>query len=215
MTSLCSLVSSVYINLHLFNWKPLNIHIFSTIVTLAGCFFFLSGVLDGVMGRLLCLTSVIILLNMKSYSLLEYVLQKFPFSFSMGEAVVFVEGTIILVFSTVANLLLTTNSSNATLFSQVTITNSVAFVTIYITFFFNEQILLFGLGIFFAVTSLSPKAQKLVPFVVILVAVMGLFTLPVMFQALGKNPIIWIFVDLIFSSQTRVNFSCIQFAMLN
>ena len=152
---------------------------------------------------------------MKSYSLLEYVLQKFPFSFSMGEAVVVVEGTIILVFSTVANLLLTTNSSNATLFSQVTITNSVAFVTIYITFFFNEQILLFGLGIFFAVTSLSPKAQKLVPFVVILVAVMGLFTLPVMFQALGKNPIIWIFVDLIFSSQTRVNFSCIQFAMLN
>ena len=87
------------------------------------------------MGRLLCLTSVIILLNMKSYSLLEYVLQKFPFSFSMGEAVVVVEGTIILVFSTVANLLLTTNSSNATLFSQVTITNSVAFVTIYITFF--------------------------------------------------------------------------------
>ena len=152
---------------------------------------------------------------MKSYSLLEYVLQKFPFSFSMGEAVVVVEGTIILVFSTVANLLLTTNSSNATLFSQVTITNSVAFVTIYITFFFNEQILLFGLGIFFAVTSLSPKAQKLVPFVVILVTVMGLFTLPVMFQALGKNPIIWIFVDLIFSSQTRVNFSCIQFAMLN
>jgi len=167
------------------------------------------------MGRLLCLTSVIILLNIKSYSLLECLLKKFPFSFSMGEAVVVVEGTIILVFSTLANLLLKTNSSNTTLFSQVTITNSVAFVKIDTTFFFNEQILLFGLGIFFVVTSLSPKAQKLAPFVVILVTVMGLFTLPVMFQALGKNPIIWVFGDLIFSSQTRVNFSFIQFAMLN
>lgn len=70
------------------------------------------------------------------------------------------------------------------------------------------QILLFGLGIFFVVTSLSSKVQKLVPFVVILVTVMGLFTLPIMFQALGKNPVIWIFVDLIFSSQTRVKKIC-------
>jgi len=54
----------------------------------------------------------------------------------MGEAVVVVEGTIILVFSTLANLLVKTNSSNTTLFSQVTITNSVAFVKIDITFFF-------------------------------------------------------------------------------
>ena len=116
MTSLCSLVSSVYINLHLFNWKPLNIHIVSTMITLAGCFFL--SVLDGVMG-LLCLASVIILLNIKSYSLLEYVLKTFQFSFSIGEAVVVVEGTIILVFSTLVNLFLANDSSNTTLFSQV------------------------------------------------------------------------------------------------
>ena len=117
MTSLCCLASSVYIVLHLFNWKPLNVHVIASTITLLSCYL-LTSPLNGIM-RALRLSCVIILFNMKSYSLLEQVLHKFPHSFSIGEAVLIVEGIIIFLFSTFANLFAIEPSSNSTLFSQV------------------------------------------------------------------------------------------------
>nr|CAG4641955.1 EOG090X0BFL [Eurycercus lamellatus] len=159
--------------------NPSIVHLITFISAFVSCMANDVGIINA-----LQITCAMVLLTMKSHSFLIKLLLKFPFSFSIGEAVLIIEGTLAFFCSVITNCIINNDD----------IKNSSTF----------PQVLLLGVGIFLLITSLKQEFQKLFPFTLIFLAIMVLLTFPLMFLVLKKNPIIWLVVDLIFSTTTRV-----------
>ncbi|XP_057375490.1 dolichol kinase-like [Daphnia carinata] len=142
-------------------------------------------------------TSLLIIINIPSYTLLCKLLERFPCSFSIGEAMLVVQGTSVFVFVTISNCLL--NSSNlSTVFCQI---------------------VLFSVGIFLLGTDMIPQFQQLLTFSILFLTVIGTLTLPVLFLVLKKNPVVWFLLDFVFLKSTRVYliiywFACTLLALI-
>ena len=70
--------------------------------------------------------------------------------------------------------------------------------------FLLVQIFLLGIGTFLLGTAMIHQFQQLLPFILLLLTVMGTVTLPTMFLVMAKNPITWFITDFIFLERTRV-----------
>ncbi|EFX80525.1 putative SMC6, structural maintenance of chromosome protein 6, copy B [Daphnia pulex] len=177
LASICSTVSLVFLYMNLFNKKPLITHVTALVVALSGCL--LTGTALITVMKFMCF---MILINIKSYTFLCKLFLHFPCSFSIGEAILAVQGTIVFCFVSISNCVL--DGSNL----------STAFC----------QIFLLGIGMFLLGTGLIQKCQQLLPFTLLLFTVMGTVTLPIMLLVMKKNPITWFLIDFIFLDTTRV-----------
>ena len=110
LATLCAIVSTLYIYLDLFSQRRITTHILAVLVALTGCM--------AIEGNTIRHTSFLILINMKSYSLLSTLLKRFPFSFTIGEAIFVTQGMIVFTFVTIVNCLLI-DTHPSTIFCQV------------------------------------------------------------------------------------------------
>lgn len=113
LATLCATVSAVYLYMNLFNESLMVTHAAAFSIACLGCL-----VTGTKLQNMICVTSFLILINMKSYTFLCNLLGRFPYSFSIGEAVLVIQGATVFVFVTVQNILLN-NTSPSTLFCQV------------------------------------------------------------------------------------------------
>ena len=113
LATVCSIVSSVFLYMNLFNKKPLITHVTALAVALFGCL--LTG---SALVTLINFTCLMILINLKSYTFLCKLFHHFPCSFSIGEAILAVQGTIVFCFVSISNCLLD-GSNLSTAFCQV------------------------------------------------------------------------------------------------
>lgn len=192
LTTTSAVVSSTYLFMNLYGTRPILAHATVIAVATYGC---LVAGFDLI--TVIYWTSLFIIINMPSYLLLCKLLDRFPYSFSIGEAMLVVQGTSLFVFVTISNCLL--NSSN--------------FSTVFC------QIFLFASGIFLLGTDMIPQFQQLLPFSLLFLTMMGTLTLPVLYLVLKKNPIIWFLIDFIFLKSTRVYlilywFACTLLALI-
>lgn len=113
LTTTSAVVSSTYLFMNLYGTRPILAHAIVIAVATYGC---LVAGFDLI--TVIYWTSLFIIINMPSYLLLCKLLDRFPYSFSIGEAMLVVQGTSLFVFVTISNCLL--NSSNfSTVFCQV------------------------------------------------------------------------------------------------
>ncbi len=113
MATVCAAVSSVYLYMNLFNKKPITTHAAAAAVAVTGCL--LIG-LD--LYNVVRVTSFLLLLNMKNYFFLCKLLGQFPCSFSIGEAILVIEGSVVFTFATISNCVLD-DTDSSTVFCQV------------------------------------------------------------------------------------------------
>ncbi|XP_046453406.1 dolichol kinase-like isoform X2 [Daphnia pulex] len=177
LATICSTVSLVFLYMNLFNKKPLITHVTALAVALSGCL--LTGT---ALVTVMKFTCFMILINIKSYTFLCKLFLHFPCSFSIGEAILAVQGTIVFCFVSISNCVL--DGSNL----------STAFC----------QIFLLGIGSFLLGTGLIQQFQQFLPFILLLFTVMGTVTIPIMLLVMKKNPITWFLIDFIFLDTTRV-----------
>lgn len=113
LATICSIVSSVFLYMNLFNKKQIPTIATALAVALSGCL--LTG---SALVTVMEFTCLMIIINFKSYKFLCKLLHHFPHSFSIGEAILAVQGTIVFSFVSISNCLLG-GSNLSTMFSQV------------------------------------------------------------------------------------------------
>lgn len=106
-------MSSTFLYMNLYNTKPIITHATAIALAIFGCL--LAGL---PVITVIYLTSFLIVVSMQISALLYNLLQQFPCSFSIGEAMLVVQGSSVFVFVTISNSLLN-SSSLSTIFCQV------------------------------------------------------------------------------------------------
>ncbi|KAI9554032.1 putative SMC6 [Daphnia sinensis] len=192
LATVSAVVSSSYLFVKLYGTRPIMAH--AILIAVATYGYLLAG-FDLI--TVISWSSLLLIINMPSYILLCKLLERFPCSFSIGEAMLVVQGTGVFIFVTISNYLL--NSS-------------------YLSTVFC-QIFLFGTGIFLLGTYMIPQFQQLLPFTLLFLTITGTLTLPVLYLVLQKNPVIWFLMDFVFLKSTRVYliiywFACTLLALI-
>lgn len=113
LATVCAMVSTVYLYMNLLGKQPTVTHAAAFSVACLGSFIPVTTV--GSTVRVIC---SLVLVNMKSYFFLSTLLKRFPFSFSIGEAILVVQGATVFVFITLLNCLMNYKNPGA-LFCQV------------------------------------------------------------------------------------------------
>jgi hypothetical protein len=113
LATVCSIVSSVFLYMNLFNKKPFVTHVTAVVVALFGCL-----LVGSVLVTAIQFTCLMIIINIKCYTLLCKLLCQFPCSFSIGEAILVIQGAIAFCYVSVSNFLLG-ESNLSTIFCQV------------------------------------------------------------------------------------------------
>lgn len=171
------LIFTVSLYHQLFKGRLFLLNLFSI-----GSFFLLCASLRSFTIISLSSTVLVSLLIRNGYSYFQMLLRLFPLSFSVGEAILVVQGALLFVVSTIYNCGDEAHSTSC-LFAQV---------------------LLLGICFFLILTSHSPSFQEILPFCGLFLISNIFVTFPLLTWAVKKNLFTWLFVDFIFLSSTRI-----------
>lgn len=116
LASICSTVTCVFVYLNLFNENLSTIYTSAIVLALCECILLLKNDVIFIFVTI-CL---LIVANMKSYKLFCYLLNQFPNCFSIGEAILVVQGIIVFPFATFSHCFFQ-DTAPSIIFSQVII----------------------------------------------------------------------------------------------
>jgi len=171
------LIVTLFLYHQLFKGNMMLLNLFSV-----GSFFILSASLHSLTIISTSSTILVLLLTRNAFSYFQMLVRLFPYSFSIGEAILVIQGAVLFLVSTIYNC---DNEAHSTscLFTQV---------------------LLLGTCFFLIVTSQSPSFQEILPFCGLFLICNLFITFPLMTWTVKKNLFAWFFLDFIFLSSTRI-----------